>query len=125
MANKPKSEAVAEYRRQIALYLEAVSAATGWKNVRLGQEAGGLAHTTIGRARKGEHTLSFPALLALEEASRCEIPGSLRGAAIAAMQPQRGGGPDLQEEIRALAAELSPEEQGEIVEELRKRRAGG
>jgi hypothetical protein len=123
MGSQPKSQAVAEYRRQIAVYLEAVRIATGWKDVRMGEEAGGLAHTTIGRARKGKNTLSFPALLALEEASGCEIPPSLRGAAIAALQPARRERQELQEKIRNVAADLSAEEQEELLEELKKRRA--
>lgn len=124
MANKPKSEAVTEYRRQIAFYLEAVRLAHGWKNVEMGQKAGGLAHTTIGRALKLETTLGFPALLALEEASGVTIPQTLRGAAIAAQQPTRTERDDLEERIAAVARDLTKDERQALLDRLQREMAG-
>lgn len=123
MGTQPKSKAVEAYRRQIAAYLDVVRVDKGWKNVEMGQKAGGLAHTTIARARKGEHTLSFPALLALEAASGIPIPAELKRAAIAAQQP-----PELQDapsaqELRRIRAEFerqSPEAQKALLAELQK-----
>lgn len=123
MASQPKSKAVEEYRRQIATYIRAVQAATGWKNVETGKMAGELSYTTIGRAKKGEHTMGFPALMALEAASRVPIPDALRGAAIAAQQPPAFSDAPSAEEIRQVAADLqkkSPEYQRALLAELQR-----
>lgn len=122
MASQPKSAAVKEYRRQIALYLEAVMRVTGWKLAKTGDMAGGLKHTTISRALKGENTLGFPALLALESASGCEIPNALRGAAIAAQQPPARPAPTAADLAR-VAEDLrdkSPEFKRALLEELQR-----
>lgn len=120
MAKQPKSAAVAAYRREIAIYLRAVRLKTRWKNVEMGQRAGSVAHTTIGRALKEETTLSFPVLLALEEASGVAIPQTLRGAAIAAQQPTRTEADDLQERISQVARELTRDEQEALLVRLQK-----
>lgn len=120
MARSSKTESVAEYRRQIAAYLQAVAMTTRWKNVEMGQRAGGVAHTTIGRALKGENTMGFPALLALELASGVPIPDSLRGAAIAAQQPAISERVDLETKIRDVARALTKEEKAALFEELRR-----
>lgn len=114
MAKQPKSAAVAEYRRQIALYLEAVRNLRGWKNVEMGQKAGGIVHTTIGRALKGENTLGFPALLALEAASGVVIPTELRNAAISAQQPTRVD----EDRIERVAQNLTRSEREELLRRL-------
>lgn len=82
-----KSATAAAYRREIATYLRAIQIATGWKQVKMGEMAGGLSHTTIARAMKTTTTIGYPALLALEEAAGLPIPDSLVGAARAAQQP--------------------------------------
>lgn len=123
MATQPKSAAVEEYRRQIARYLEAVQTATGWKLVQMGEKAGGLAHSTILRGLKGENTMGFPALMALEAASRVPIPDSLRGAAIQAQQPTRAE-PEIDPEVlRSVARQLegkSGDEQKAIIAKMLK-----
>lgn len=122
MATQPKSEAVQEYRRQIGLYLQAVKIATGWGQVKMGEVAG-VAHTTIGRALKGDHTLSYPALLALEEESRVPIPDALVGSARQAQQPTRRDAAELEQQIRSVAEQLkgkSAAEQDALIEELRR-----
>lgn len=119
--SKPKSEAVQIYRNQIAVYVDKVRLATGWKNVEMGKRAGGLAHTTIGRALKGEHTMGFPALMALEEASGVPIPNELRQAAIAAQQPWKPG--PSADDLRQVAASLlerPPEEKRALLEALQR-----
>jgi hypothetical protein len=121
MASQPKSAAVAEYRRQIALYLEAVQIRTGWKLVKMGEMAGGLKHTTISRALKMENTLGFPALLALEAASNTSIPMALRAAAIAAQAPPSPA--PTEEELQKVADDLmgkSPEYRRALLEELQR-----
>lgn len=124
MATQPKSAAVEAYRRQIARYLQSVQIAKGWKLVKMGEAAGNLSHTTISRALKGDHTLGFPALLALEAASGVPIPESLRGAAIAAQQPTRPAEPELDPEVlRSVAERLkghTPTEQKAMIGELLK-----
>lgn len=120
----PKSEAMEAYRREIAAYLELVKLGTGWTLAQMGQHAGGLAHTTVSRALKGEHTMGFPALLALEHASRVSIPDSLTLAARQAQQPTRPQ--TMEEQIAALASDLmdrSPEEQRAFLAAVRKRLA--
>lgn len=122
MATQPKSEAVQEYRRQIALYLQAVKIAKNWGQVKMGDVAG-VVHTTIGRALKGDHTLNYPALLALEEASGVPIPEALTGAARAIQQPTRREAVVLEDQIRSVAEQLKGKpktEQDAIIEELRK-----
>ena len=122
MASQPKSQAVQEYRRQIATYLRSVMLAKRWKLVETGKHAGNLKHTTISRAIKGENTLGYPALLALEAASGVPLPDSLKGAAIAAQQPTLSDAPSA-EEIRQVAADLqkkSPEVQRAIIAELQR-----
>lgn len=122
MGTQPKSVAVEEYRRQIALYLQTVKIATGWGQVKIGDVAG-VVHTTIGRALKGEHTLGFEKLMAISEASNQPIPDKLRGAAIAAQQPTRREVAEIKEQIQSVAAQLqgkTTEEQNEIIEELRR-----
>lgn len=123
MATKPKSQAVEEYRRQIAAYIDAVMMMKGWKLAETGERAGGLVHTTIGRALKRENTLGFPSLMALEAASGVKIPDALRGAAIAAQQPPQYASAPTQEEIRQVARQLegkSQEYQQALLKELQR-----
>ena len=120
MATQPKSKTAAEYRRRIGAYLVRVREVKGWKLVKMGEMAGGLKHTTISRAIKGENTLSYPALLALETNSGVVIPDELRGAAIAAQQGQFG--PTLAD-IHQVAQDIratSPEFQRALIEELQR-----
>jgi hypothetical protein len=120
MATHPKSKAVETYRREISAYLSAVRGTRGWKLVKMGEAAGGLKHTTISRAIRGEHTISFPALLALEAASGVSIPDSLRLAAIGAQHPAPPDVPSAAE-IARIAAELrgkSPEYQRALLVEI-------
>lgn len=123
MTTPPKSKAVEAYRQEIARYLEAVRLATGWKQVEMGERAGGLAHTTIGRAMKGDHTMGYPALLALEDQSGVPIPDSLVAAARGAQQPTRREAGTDADELRAIAARLMDkpkEERDAMLRELRK-----
>lgn len=119
MATQPKSKAVEEYRRQIALYLEAVMVARQWKLVRTGEAAGGLKHTTISRALKRENTLSYPALLALAEASGVPIPESLTSAARTAQQPTRPAEEaELARRIAQVAKDLTEPERQALLRSL-------
>lgn len=77
---KPRSQAVADYRILISRYLMAVMDKTGWKQTKMG-EAGGVEHTTIGRALKCKTTLGYPVLLSIAEKSGLAIPDELEQAA--------------------------------------------
>lgn len=122
MGTQPKSKAVAEYRRQIALYLEGVREATGWKLVQMGQAAGGLKHTTISRALKQENTMNYPSLLVLEASSHHPIPEALKTAARLSQQAAYPQGP-TEATISRVAEELaneSPEVQRALIERLQR-----
>jgi hypothetical protein len=121
MATQPKSDAVAAYRREIAAYLTAVQMARKWKNVKLGEMIGGVSHTTIGRALKGEHTMGFPMLLAIEDVSGIPIPESLVVAARAAQQPTRQAAnePDeIRRQVEDVAASLTTDAKRRLLQKL-------
>lgn len=123
MGRQTKTAAQDAFRREIALYLKAIRIARGWKQEEMAAEAGGITHTTIGRAINQKTTLGFPTLLALEKASGVPIPDTLNQAAIAYSQPERQSTVDLEAELRDILSVFktkSPEEQKSALEELKR-----
>lgn len=85
--SKTASAREQNYRHQVAAYLEALEMALGWSQSEIGRQAG-VKSTTINKALKLKHSLSYPTLMTLEKQSGIPIHEDLINAARALNAPQ-------------------------------------
>jgi transcriptional regulator with XRE-family HTH domain len=120
-APKTKTQAVAEYRRQISGFLKSVMAQEGWNMKEVGAVMG-VSRWTISRALEGTHTIDYLALLALSERVKVPLPNELLRAARTLKEPVIH--PDTKPEVRAFIEDvlIAPDDvQKALFEELAKK----
>lgn len=129
--SRTASEREQNYRHQVAAYLKALELTLGWSQSEIGRQAG-VKSTTINKALKLKHSLSYPTLMALEKQSGIPIHDDLKNAAATLNAPRPEPAPAEVEAFlqsspawqrmlelgRQLAQETDPVQKREIKKEL-------